>query len=139
MHHLPAEGNFCDENGNALKSAIVQDYNRHIRRQELPHDSYSISRHTWKWTKKLFFQRACNVTVGKFYKFFYFISIFIAQKLIIGLIIRYVAEQHTKNIPKSNTFTKTRTQGSFGFVTLVSVIFSPKQRILFFAPFFYLA
>jgi hypothetical protein len=29
MHHPPAEGNFCDEHGNALKPVIIQDYNRH--------------------------------------------------------------------------------------------------------------
>jgi hypothetical protein len=29
-HHLPAEGNFCDEHGNTLKPATVQDYNRHM-------------------------------------------------------------------------------------------------------------
>jgi hypothetical protein len=26
----PAEGNFCDEYGNAVKPAIVQDYNRRV-------------------------------------------------------------------------------------------------------------
>jgi hypothetical protein len=30
MHRSPAEGNFCDEHGNALKPAIFQDYNRHV-------------------------------------------------------------------------------------------------------------
>jgi hypothetical protein len=30
MYHFPAEGNFCDEHGNALKPAILQDYNRHM-------------------------------------------------------------------------------------------------------------
>jgi hypothetical protein len=29
MHHPPAEGNFCDEHGNSLKPAIVQNYNTH--------------------------------------------------------------------------------------------------------------
>jgi hypothetical protein len=29
MHHPPAEGNFSNEHGNALKPAIMQDYNRH--------------------------------------------------------------------------------------------------------------
>jgi hypothetical protein len=29
-HHHPAEGNFCDAHGNALKPAIIQDYNRHV-------------------------------------------------------------------------------------------------------------
>jgi hypothetical protein len=28
MHHRAAEGNFRDEHGNALKSMIIQDYNR---------------------------------------------------------------------------------------------------------------
>ena len=28
--HDPAEGNFCDESGNPLKSAIVEDCNRHM-------------------------------------------------------------------------------------------------------------
>jgi hypothetical protein len=27
MHHPPVEGNFCDEHGNTLKPAIVQDCN----------------------------------------------------------------------------------------------------------------
>jgi hypothetical protein len=27
IHVSPAEGNFCDENGNALKPATVEDYN----------------------------------------------------------------------------------------------------------------
>jgi hypothetical protein len=30
IHNPPAEGNFCDESGNALKPAIVADYNRHM-------------------------------------------------------------------------------------------------------------
>jgi hypothetical protein len=30
MHVSPAEGNFCDESKNALKPAIVEDYNRHM-------------------------------------------------------------------------------------------------------------
>jgi len=29
MHSSPAKGNFCDESGNALKPAIVEDYNQH--------------------------------------------------------------------------------------------------------------
>lgn len=28
MHHPPAEGNFCDEHGNTLKLALIQDYVR---------------------------------------------------------------------------------------------------------------
>jgi hypothetical protein len=30
LHHPPAEGNFCDEQGNALKPIIIQDNNRHM-------------------------------------------------------------------------------------------------------------
>jgi hypothetical protein len=29
-HHPPAEGNFRDEHGNALKAVIIQDYNQHM-------------------------------------------------------------------------------------------------------------
>jgi len=29
IHDTPAEGNVCDESGNTLKPAIVEDYNRH--------------------------------------------------------------------------------------------------------------
>jgi hypothetical protein len=58
MHHPPANGNFCDEHGNAIKPEIIQDYNRHIGYVDLGDrmtHSYSIQRQTWKWTKKLFF------------------------------------------------------------------------------------
>ena len=30
MHNAPAEGNFCDDNGNAVKSAIVEDSNQNM-------------------------------------------------------------------------------------------------------------
>jgi hypothetical protein len=30
MHAPPAEGNFCDEHGNAIKPVIVADYNKHM-------------------------------------------------------------------------------------------------------------
>jgi hypothetical protein len=58
MHHPPAEGNFCDEHGNALKPAIIQDYNQHMEyvdKSDCMTNTYSISRWTWKWMKKLFF------------------------------------------------------------------------------------
>jgi hypothetical protein len=58
MHHPPAEGNFCDEHGNALKPVIIQDYNEHMGymdKSDRMTNTYSISRRTWKWTKKLFF------------------------------------------------------------------------------------
>jgi hypothetical protein len=56
MHRSPAEGNFCDEHGNALKPAIVQDYNRHmgyIDKSDNMTNSYSRSTCTWKWMKKV--------------------------------------------------------------------------------------
>jgi hypothetical protein len=58
MHHPPANGNFCDEHGNAIKPEIIQDYNRHMGYVDLGDrmtHSYSIQRRTWRWTKKLFF------------------------------------------------------------------------------------
>jgi hypothetical protein len=58
MHCSLAEGNFCDEYGNAVKPAVVQDYNRcmgYTDRSDCMTDSYSISRSTWKCRKKLFF------------------------------------------------------------------------------------
>jgi hypothetical protein len=51
MHHSPAEGNFCDEHGNALRPAIVQDYNGHegyVDKSDRMTNSNSISRHIWK-------------------------------------------------------------------------------------------
>jgi hypothetical protein len=30
MHNPPADGNFCDEHGSAIKPAIVADYNKHM-------------------------------------------------------------------------------------------------------------
>jgi hypothetical protein len=30
IHDPPAKGNFCDESVNALKTAIVVDYNQHV-------------------------------------------------------------------------------------------------------------
>ena len=55
--NAPVEGNFCNEGGKAIKLQIVMDYNHHMGyvdndRMEY---SYSISHHTSKWTKKLFF------------------------------------------------------------------------------------
>ncbi|PNF30070.1 hypothetical protein B7P43_G04241 [Cryptotermes secundus] len=58
MHCPPAEGSFCDEHGNAIKPAIVADYNKHmgyVNKADRMANSYSISRWTWKWTNKLFF------------------------------------------------------------------------------------
>jgi hypothetical protein len=58
MHHLPAEGNFCEEHGNALKPAIIQGCNKHMGHMDKNYCmiyTYSISRQTCKWKKKLFF------------------------------------------------------------------------------------
>ena len=30
MQNATAEGNFCDDHGNAVKPAIVEDYNKHM-------------------------------------------------------------------------------------------------------------
>ena len=58
IHDPPAEGNFCDNNGKAMKPQVVADYNRHmgyVDKGDKMANSYSINRRTWKWTKKLFF------------------------------------------------------------------------------------
>jgi len=58
MHPLPAEGNFCDENNRPVKPHIVEWYNQHmgyIDSSDRMATSYSMSRRTLKWTKKLFF------------------------------------------------------------------------------------
>ena len=58
IHTAPAEGNFCNTNGKAIKPQIVADYNRHmgyVGKGDRMADTYSINRRTWKWTKKLFF------------------------------------------------------------------------------------
>jgi hypothetical protein len=58
MRPPPAEGNFCNQHGNALKLTIVQDCNRHIGYvDKIDHMAYtySISRWVWKYMKKLFF------------------------------------------------------------------------------------
>jgi hypothetical protein len=58
MPQTPVQDNFYDEHGNTLKPAIIQDYNQHMEyvdKSDCMTNTYSISRHTWKWTKKLFF------------------------------------------------------------------------------------
>jgi len=58
IHDPPAEGNFCDNNGKAIKLQIVADYNRqigYVDKGDGMANSYSINRRAWKWTKKLFF------------------------------------------------------------------------------------
>jgi len=49
---------YCDEHGNAIQPAILADYNchmGHIDNADMMVNSYTASRQTWKWTKKLFF------------------------------------------------------------------------------------
>jgi len=58
IHNAPAEGNFCNEGGKAIKPQIVKDYNHHmgyVDKGDRMANSYSISHRTFKWTKKLFF------------------------------------------------------------------------------------
>jgi len=58
IHNAPAEGNFCNERGRAIKPQTVMDYNHHVgyvNKSDRMANSYSISQHTFKWTKKLFF------------------------------------------------------------------------------------
>jgi len=57
MDQSPAEGNFCDRN-RPVKPHIVKRYNWHmgcVDSSDRMANSYSISRHTFKWTTKLFF------------------------------------------------------------------------------------
>jgi len=56
IHSAPAEGNFCSEGGKAIKLQIVMDYNHHMSFVDTGNrmaNSYSISRCTFKWTKKI--------------------------------------------------------------------------------------
>jgi len=58
IHDPLREGNHRDEHGNAIKPAIVADYNRHmghVDNSDRLANSYTASSQTWKWTKKLFF------------------------------------------------------------------------------------
>ena len=58
MHSSSLECNFCDQHGKGMKLAIIQDYNRHMKyvdKSDHMTNSYSVSRRTCIWTKKLFF------------------------------------------------------------------------------------
>jgi hypothetical protein len=58
IHDPPTEGNYHDEHGNAIKPAIVADYNRqvwHVNNADRMTNSYMGSRRTWNWTKKTLF------------------------------------------------------------------------------------
>jgi len=57
-HDPPRDGNYRDEHENAIKPAIVADYNHHmghVDNLDRLANSYTASRQTWKGTKKLFF------------------------------------------------------------------------------------
>jgi hypothetical protein len=53
MHSSPSEGNFCVEHGKAVKLATA--HMGYVDKSDRMTNSYCISRRTWKWTKKLFF------------------------------------------------------------------------------------
>jgi hypothetical protein len=59
IYSPPAEGNFCDNNGNALKPAIVEDYNCTdtwaMWTKETEWQILNTISHKWKWTRKLYF------------------------------------------------------------------------------------
>jgi len=58
IHDPPREGNYRGEHGNTIKPAIVADYIRHMEHVDNADrmaNSYTASRRTRKWTKKLFF------------------------------------------------------------------------------------
>ena len=52
IHSAPAEGNFCNEGGKAIKLQIVMDYNH---RMGYVDKGDRMANNTFKWTKKLFF------------------------------------------------------------------------------------
>jgi hypothetical protein len=58
IHNTPAESNFCTERVKATKPQTVMDYKHHmgyVDKVDRMANSYSISRRTFKWAKKLFF------------------------------------------------------------------------------------
>jgi hypothetical protein len=58
IHDPPREGNYRVDHGNAIKPAIVTDYNPHMGHGDNADrvaNSYTASRRTQKRTKQLFF------------------------------------------------------------------------------------
>ena len=58
MDPPPVEGNFCDESNSPMKPNLVEWYNWHmgyVDKSDHMANSYSMNRHTFKWTTKLFF------------------------------------------------------------------------------------
>jgi hypothetical protein len=70
----------------------------------------------------VYYQSSCSVNTGKLDKCLHFVSIFLAWKVSICLIIRYVSLNIIKNaaIRKTNIFTETRAQNSFRVCNLSS-------------------
>ena len=55
IHDVPAESNYCNERGKAIKLQIVMYYNHHtgyVDKGDRMANSYFTSHHTFKWTKK---------------------------------------------------------------------------------------
>jgi len=57
IYNPPRDSNYRDEHENAIKQAIVADYNHHMGHVDSADriNSYTASRQTWKWTKKALF------------------------------------------------------------------------------------
>jgi hypothetical protein len=58
IHNAPAEGNFCDSDGKAIKPETVTLYSHHmgyVDKGDRMANTYSICHPTLKWMKKLFF------------------------------------------------------------------------------------
>jgi hypothetical protein len=69
IHNAPAEGNFCNEGGKVIKPHIVMECNHHmgyVDKSDRMANSYSLSRRTFKWTKKLFFHLLDLAIVNSF-------------------------------------------------------------------------
>jgi hypothetical protein len=57
MDPPPAEEHFCDDRNCPVKANIMEQHNRHmgyVDKSDRMTNSYSMSRHTFKWTTKLF-------------------------------------------------------------------------------------
>ena len=69
IHSPSTEGNYRDEHGNAIKQAIVADYNRHMGHDDNTDrmaNSYMASCRTWKWTKTFFFHLLNQAIVNSY-------------------------------------------------------------------------
>ena len=77
IYDAPAENNFCDNNGKAIKPQIVTVCNRHmgyVDKGDRMANFYSINRRTWKWTKQLFFHLFDLAILNNYILFFFFLS-----------------------------------------------------------------